>query len=204
MNYADPSGHFSWLAFGFSILACLGFEMVADGMDGALFEGSHDWKDYLGAGIAGALGGLGGGIAAQAFFALAGGFADAALSGELEENGLWYTLDGIIFSSLISMGIGAATNRLAASIKASSLKRLTNNAANRKLKAMGASIKIGSHAAKAKGGLSRAIREQSKWIGNVIYGDLVSAISGGLSSIGHGHIMDVLWWPYKTDGRIIV
>lgn len=25
-----------------------------------------------------------------------------------------------------------------------------------------------------------------------------------LASVGHGHIMNALWWPYKTDGRIIV
>lgn len=204
VNYADPSGYFAIAAFLISIGVSLLFEVIDDGMDGALFEGSHDWKDYLGAGIAGALGGLGGGIAAQAFCALVGGFADAALSGDLASEGLWSTLDSILFSSVISFGIGAAANRLAAGIKASSLKKLTNNVANRKLKAMGATIKIGSHAAKAKGGLSRAIREQSKWIGNVIYGDLLSAISGGIASIVYGHIMDGLWWPYKTDGRIIV
>ena len=109
-----------------------------------------------------------------------------------------------MFSSVLSLGIGAASNRIAAGIKASSLKKLTNNVANRELKRMGATIKIGSNAAKAKGGLSYAIREQSKWIGNVISGDLVSAISGGLASIGHGHVMNALWWPYKTDGKIIV
>jgi hypothetical protein len=178
--------------------------MIDDGKDGALFEGSHDWKDYLGAGIAGALGGLGGGLAAQAFCAFAGGFADAALSGDLEDKGFWYTVDGILFSSVISFGIGAAANRLASGIKASSLKKLTNNVANRKLKAMGATIKIGSHAAKAKGGLSRAIREQSKWIGNVFSGDLVSAVSGGLTSIGHEYLRDALWWYYGVNYRIIV
>jgi len=204
VNYSDPSGHFSILAFAIAIGVSLAFELLDDAMDGEIFEGSHDWKDYLGAGIAGALGGLGGGFAVQAMGSLAGGFIDAALSGDLETNGFWGTLDGIMFSSVISFGVGAASNRLAAGMKASSLRKLTNNAANRELKKMGAKIKIGSHAAKAPGGLSYAIREQSKWIGNVIFGDLVGSVSGGLTSIGHGHVMDALWWPYKTDGRIIV
>lgn len=172
--------------------------MIDDGMDGALFEGSHDWKDYLGAGIAGALGGLGGGFAAQVFCALAGGFADAALSGDLADNGFWYTVDSILFSSVISFGIGEVSNRLVSGIKASSLKKLTNNAANRKLKAMGVNIKIGSHAAKAEGGLSHAIRKQSKWIGNVLSDDLVSAVSGGLASIGYEPVHNTLQWYYRV------
>ena len=203
VNYCDPSGRFSIAVLLISIGVSLLFEVIDDGMDGALFEGSHDRKDYLGAGIAGILGGLGGGITAQAICALAGGLADAALSGDLREDGLWYTLDSIVLSSLISFGIGAATHRIASRIKASSLKKLTNNVANRKLKAMGATIKIGSHAAKAKGGLSRAIREQSKWIGNIVYGDLVSAFSGGLASIGYDHVRTALWWN-ELSYRIIV
>ena len=193
VNCSDPSGHFSVLAFAISIGVSLVFELVADGLDGELFEGSHDWKDYLGAGISGAFGGLGGGFVAQTLYAFAGGFTDAALSGDLEANGFWGTLDSIMFSSVISFGIGTASNRLAAGIKASSLRKLTNNVANRELKKIGATIKIGSHAAKAKGGLSYAIRKQSKWIGNVIYGDLVGAISGGLTSIGHSYVVDALW-----------
>lgn len=204
MNFIDPSGQFSFLVLGISIGVSLVFEMIDDALEGGLFDGSHDWKDYLGAGVSGVFGGLGGGFAAQAAFALVGGFADAALSGDLKDDGFWNTLGNIAFSFGLAFCIGEATNRLAAEIKASSLKKISNNVANRKLKAMGATIKIGSRAAKAKGGLSHAIREQSKWIGNVIYGDLVSAISGGLGSIGYGHIMDALWWPYKTDGRIIV
>ena len=204
MNYVDPSGQFSFLVLGISICVSLAFEVIDDALVGGLFDGSHDWKDYLGAGIAGFFGGLGGGVVVQALCAVAGGLADAALSGSLEEDGFGYTMDAIVFSSLISFGIGAATNRLAAMLKASSLKRLTNNAANRKLRAMGATIKIGSHAAKAKGGLSRAIRTQSKWIGNVIYGDLVSAVAGGFASIGHEYIMNALLWNYGMDDRIIV
>ena len=202
-NYSDPSGHFSILAFTIAIGVSLAFELLDDALDGEVFEGSHDGMDYFGAGIAGALGGLGGGFAVQAIGSLAGGFIDAALSGDLEANGFWGTLDGIMFSSVISFGIGEVSNRIAAGIKASFLRKLTNNAANRELKKWAQKSKWDLMQQK-NDGLSYAIRKQSKWIGNVIFGDLVRSISGDLTSIGHGHVMDALWWAYKTDGKIII
>ena len=55
--YADPSGHFTILALFISIGVSLAFELYEDWKDGGLGDGSHDWKDYLGAGISGFFGG---------------------------------------------------------------------------------------------------------------------------------------------------
>lgn len=162
--------------------------MIDDGMDGALFEGSHDWKDYLGAGIAGALGGLGKTIVAQVLWGVVGDFADAMLSGDLEDDGFWNTMGNITVSSILSVGFGEVVNNLVVGIKASALKNIANNnLANRKLKAMGVNIKIGSNAAKAKHGLFNAIKNHDKWIGNVLSKDLVGSVSGGLITMWYSY-----------------
>ena len=188
MNYADPSGHFSLLAFAISIGVSLAFEMIEDAIDGGLFDGSHGWKDYLGAGISGALGGLGKTIVAQVLWGVVGDFADAMLSGDLEDDGFWNTMGNITVSSILSVGFGEVVNNLVVGIKASALKNIANNnLANRKLKAMGVNIKIGSNAAKAKHGLFNAIKNHDKWIGNVLSKDLVGAVSGGLTSMWYSY-----------------
>lgn len=51
------------------------FEVVEDALDGGLGDGSHNWKDYLGAGISGFFGCLSRGIVTQTVFSLAGGLA---------------------------------------------------------------------------------------------------------------------------------
>ena len=80
--YVDPSGHFTIAALIISFVASVAFEIIEDAMDGELFtDDSHNGWDYLGAGIAGFFGGLGGGWAAQAIFSVAGGIADSWING---------------------------------------------------------------------------------------------------------------------------
>ena len=111
--YADPSGHFTIAALIISFVASIAFEIIEDAMDGELFtDDSHDWKDYLGAGISGLFGGLSpvGGtlvkqIGSQVLFSLVGGFSDAAISGDLKENGFWNTMGSIALSTTVSIGV---------------------------------------------------------------------------------------------------
>lgn len=194
MNYYDPTGHFSILELLISVGVSLAFEVLEDAIDGNGWD--HDCKDYLGAGISGLFGGLGGGIVHQIGFAFVGGMADAWLSGDLEQNGLFNTLGSIALYSAISFGIGAAAKKIASGVKASSLKKLSHSIANKKLDAMGLTVKIGSNAAKARGGLSSMIRNQSKWVGNIISEYTGSALSSGIISLGYGQISNYFGWYF--------
>ena len=195
--YVDPSGHFTIAALLISFLANVAFEIIEDAMDGELFfDDSHNVLDYLGAGISGLFGGLSpvGGtlvkkIGSQVLFSLVGGFADAAISGDLKENGFWNTMGNIALSTTFSIGAGALTKWGVSKMKASSLRKLgSNNAANRVLGKMGVSWKIGN---KSNIVLSKMIRN-SNWIGNTIADYGASSIMGGVSS---------MVWGYHFDGR---
>ena len=115
--YADPSGHFTIAALLISIGISLAFEVVEDLMGDGKLGGDKDGWDYLGAGIAGFFGGLGGGLAAQAIFSVAGGLADAAISGDLVENGFWSTMGSIALSTAISFGAGALSRKISNNIQ---------------------------------------------------------------------------------------
>ncbi|MFA7376629.1 MAG: hypothetical protein WCZ13_03895 [Acholeplasmataceae bacterium] len=192
--YADPSGKFAILALLIGVGISFVFEVVEDALDGNGMD--HDFNEYLGAGISGLLGSMGGGLIAQTTLSVAGGMIDAWLSGDLEKNGFLNTLGSVALSSTVSFGIGVATKRTASSVKASSLKKLSNNISNKKLGSMGVTAKIGSNAAKAQGGLASIIRKQSNWIGNIIYETVGSSIAGGLSSIGYGQVSNHFGWNY--------
>lgn len=58
MNY-DPTGHFTILALLIGVGLSLAFEVVEDALDGNGMD--HDFMDYLGAGVSGLLGSMGGG-----------------------------------------------------------------------------------------------------------------------------------------------
>ena len=127
INYYDPSGHFTIAALLISIGISLTFEVVEDLMgDGKLGGDKNGW-DYLGAGIAGFFGGLGGGLAAQAIFSVAGGLADAAISGDLVENGFWNTMGSIALSTAISFGNGVLLRKISSNIQ---IKKLNTNPFN--------------------------------------------------------------------------
>ena len=195
--YADPSGHFTIAALIISFVASVAFEIIEDAMDGELFtDDSHNGWDYLGAGIFGLFGGLSpvGGtlvkqIGSQVLFSLVGGFADAAISGDLKENGFWNTMGSIVLSTTVSIGVGALSKWGVSKMKASSLRKLgSNNAANKVLGKMGVSGKIGK---KSNTVLSNMIRN-SNWIGNIIADYGASSIMGGVLS---------MIWGYHFDGR---
>ena len=188
VNKCDPSGHFSIL----SLLICIGislvFEVIEDALDGNGMD--HDWKDYLGAGISGAFGGLGGNFIQQIVFTIAGGMIDAWLSGDLEQNGFGNSLVSIALSSVISSQVGKITNKLASNLKATSLKKLKHNIANKQLKTIGLNIKIGSKIVKEDKALSSIIRKESNWIGNIFSKNIGSSVSGSVISISYGQIIN--------------
>ena len=196
--YFDPSGHFTIASMLISIGVSLLFEVLEDAIDGGLGDGSHDWKDYLGAGISGFFGGLSpvGGtllkqIGSQLVFSLAGGFADAAISGDLIENGFWNTMGSIAVSTMVSMGAGTLSKYLGSKIKASTLRSLgSNNAANKVLGRMGIAGKIGG---KTNSALASMIRN-SNWLGNIVADYGASSIMGRVSSMGWSHIFDGRWF----------
>ena len=195
--YADPSGHFTIAALLISFVASVAFEIIEDAMDGELFtDDSHNGWDYLGAGISGLFGGLSsvGGtlvkqIGSQVLFSLVGEFADAAISGDLKENGFWNTMGSIVLSTTVSIGFGVLSKWGVSKMKASSLRKLgSNNTANRVLGKMGVSGKIRK---KSNTVLSKMIRN-SNWIGNIIADYGASSVMGGVSS---------MVWGYHFDGR---
>ena len=98
------------------------FEVIEDALDRNKMD--HDWKDYLGAGISGAFGGLGGNFIQQIVFTIAGGMTDAWLSGDLEQNGLWKTIGSIGASFVASYVFGTTSKFISNKIQ---INKLTNN-----------------------------------------------------------------------------
>ena len=136
--YVDPSGHFTIAALIISFVASIAFEIIEDSMDGELFtDDSHDWKDYLGATVSGILGGMSGG--AGVVLGLFGDLADAAISGDLAENGLGATLISIAISNGLSFGIEFTVKGM---FNSKQIGKLTSDAhANKKLvKSLGGSF----------------------------------------------------------------
>ena len=192
--YVDPEGNFTILGILISIGFSLLFEVIEDAIDGGLGDGSHDWRDYLGAAVSGLFGGLspfGGTLAkkicSQVLFSFVGGVADAAISGDLQENGFWSTMGNIAVSTIVSIVVGELGDIVASKIKANSLIKMRNkNKANQILKKMGAVGKMGK---KTNAQLSKNIRN-SNWIGNTIVKNSLSSIMWGVSAIGWGHMVN--------------
>lgn len=136
--YADPSGHFTIAALIISFVASVAFEIIEDAIDGELFtDDSHDWKDYLGAGISGILGGMSG--KAGVVLGLFGDLADAVISGDLAENGLDATLKSIVISNFLSFGTEFVVKGM---FNSKQIRKLTSDAhANKKIvKSLGGSF----------------------------------------------------------------
>lgn len=106
--YTGPSGHFTIAALLISIGISLAFEVVEDLIGDGKLGGDKDGWDYLGAGIAGF---FGGGLAAQGIFSVAGGLADASISGDWVENVFWSKMVSIALSTAISFGAGALSTK---------------------------------------------------------------------------------------------
>ena len=127
ISYCDPSGHFTIAALLISIGISLVFEVIEDIMGDGKLGGDKDGWDYLGAGIAGFFGGLGGGLVAQAIFSVTGGLVDAAISGDLVKNGFLSTMGSIALSTVISFGAGALSKKISNNIK---IKKLNTDPFN--------------------------------------------------------------------------
>ena len=173
--YADPSGHFTIAALLISFVASVAFEIIEDAMDGELFtDDSHDWKDYLGAGLSGILGGMSG--AAGIVLGLFGDLADAAISGDLAENGLGATLKSIVISNVLSFGTEFVVKGM---FNSKQIGKLTSNAyANKKLvKSLGGSFSFKKNGKSIKA-FKNAIRS-TDWIAKIytaqLFGKLISS-----------------------------
>ncbi len=116
INYADPYGHFAisalliGLAFGFA------GTMLTDLIDdGQVFNGSQDWKDYLGNTIAGGVGGLAGAFGLNMLgsmaFSVAGDTVGGLISGDINSwESFGQTVVLSIGMSILSSGISSAVS----------------------------------------------------------------------------------------------
>ena len=173
--YVDPSGHFTIAALIISFVASIAFEIIEDAMDGELFtDDSHDWKDYLGATVSGILGGMSGG--AGVVLGLFGDLADAAISGDLAENGLGATLISIAISNGLSFGTEFAVKGM---FNSKQIGKLTSDAhANKKLvKSLGGSFSFKKNGKSIKA-FKKAIKS-TDWIAKrytaKLFGELFSS-----------------------------
>ena len=187
VNYADPSGHFSFTACAIAIGINMAFVFIEDIIDGGLGDGSHDWKDYLGATVSGFFGGLSGtgkGIVkymTEFAFSVAGDIVGAVLSDEFEENGFLNTIGNIVVSNSVSFVLGQLAKGITTKGRTRFLKNLNNNqAANKILKKMGLTIKMGSN--EAKRNLFKIIFE-SDWIGNIVSEVVTGSFFGNFLSL---------------------
>ena len=182
--YVDPSGNFTILGLLIGIGLSLLFEVIEDALDEN--EMDHDWRDYLGAGISGVFGALGGNVLMRGAFAIAGGLTDAWLFGDLEENGIGSVMVSIGISIGVSYIGGIMTKKISSSIKAQNLKSMNKMVARDTLEQMGLKRKIINYNLKD---LSKSIYS-SNWIGNEILSQIGSSVFGFASTIGYGSIMN--------------
>ena len=178
--YADPSGHFTIAALIISFVASVAFEIIEDAMDGELFtDDSHDWKDYLGAGIAGFFGGLSGDWVAQAIFSVAGGIADSWISGELNGDNMGQVLFNIGVSTVLSSVAGHFGGKLASKMKGNSLAKLGRHEIKSSMKEMGLKFSLNKNGTSAKAITKFLNKDTSVWLGKIVgeYG-MASTVSG--------------------------
>ena len=135
--YVDPSGHFTLLTLGISLGFALLFEVIEDVKTDGKLGGDKDGWDYLGATVSGILGGMSG--VAGFVLGIYGDLFDAAISGDLAEDGWKVTLQSMVASTLLSFGIESAVKGV---FDFKQIRKLTSDAdANKKLvKSLGATF----------------------------------------------------------------
>ena len=177
--YADPSGHFTIAALIISIGISLAFEFVEDLMGDGKLGGDKDRWDYLGAGIAGFFGGLGGGWAAQAIFSVAGGIADSWISGELNGDNMGQVLFSIGVSTVLSSVTGHLGGKLASKMKGNSLAKLSRHEIKNSMKNMGLKFSLNKNGTSAKAITKFLNKDTSVWLGKIVgeYG-MAGTVSG--------------------------
>jgi hypothetical protein len=195
VNHFDPSGHVFILTMLLSIGISLMMEVIEDAIDGGLGDDSHDWRDYLGAGISGFFGGFTKFKKMSTLLSLVGSLVDAAISGDFKDNGVLNTLINIGLSMAVSWAVGKFVRRVAAHLKATSINKMSRRLANKTLRKIKANINMGSNAVKEEGlpYIANAIKE-SKWIGNDVCEKVVKPIVQGLTSLGYGQISAQNGW----------
>ena len=189
VNHFDPSGHSFILSMLLSIGISLMMEVIEDAIDGGLGDDSHDWRDYLGAGISGFFSGFTKFKKMGTLLSLAGSLVDAGISGDFKDNGVLNTLTNIGVSMAVSWAVGYFAKRVAARLKATDINKMPRKLANRTLKKIGANINMGSNAVKIgeKAYIVKAI-VKSEWIGNKVCDEVVRPIVQGLAALGYGQI----------------
>ena len=194
VNHFDPSGHAFILSMLLSIGISLMMEVIEDAIDGGLGDDSHDWRDYLGAGISGFFGGFTKFKKMGTLLSLAGSLVDAGISGDFKDNGVLSTLTNIGVSMVVSAGVEFVSKKIAARLSASSINKMSRKIANKTLAKLGVNKNIGANVMKSGG--KRSVRciarviEKSDWIGNKAIRDVVNPIIDGITSLGLGHVFE--------------
>ena len=178
VNNVDPTGHFTIAALLISIGVSLLFKLYEDWDEGGFGDGSHDWKDYLGAGISGLFGAFGGGALSQIGFLILGGVLDSVISGDMREEGIMNSLGDIVTSTLISFGAGKLAEVVTSGVRVNKLNKLSNNSANKILNKMVMTLKKGSQL--GKNNLFSQVFNYDGWIGNIVSETLVGSLAGGI------------------------
>ena len=104
VNYSDPTGHFAiWASVLIGAAIGLAVTFVKDWVDdGRPFNGSVSWQEYVGAGVGGAISGLGTGFVSTVLFSGLGSVAQSAIMGNI----------GSFSDFAITFGIGAAVGAI--------------------------------------------------------------------------------------------
>ncbi len=174
----DPTGCFTILGLLIGIGLSLVFEVVEDALDGNGMD--HDWKDYLGAGISGTFGALGGNMLMRGAFAVAVGLADSWSSGDLQENGLGSTLLSIGTSFVVGELASGLSNFISNKIQ---IGKLTSNAHTNRdmLKKLGMKYSLNKNG-KSTEAFVKAIKTNT-WASKMISAYTSSSISSNTLSI---------------------
>ena len=177
ISYADPSGHFTIAALLISVGLSLAFEFVGDLIDGNGVD--HSLREYIGAGVSGLFGGLGGGFGAQIVFSVAGGIADSWISGELNGDNMGQVLFSIGVSTVLSSVAGHLGGKLASKMKGNSLAKLGRHEIKNSMKNMGLKFSLNKNGTSAKAITKFLNKDTSVWLGKIVgeYG-MAGTVSG--------------------------
>ena len=175
--YADPSGHFTIAAMLISVGLSLAFEFVGDLIDGNGID--HSLREYIGAGVSGLFGGLGGGFGAQIVFSVAGGIIDSWISGELNGDNMGQVLFNIGVSTVLSSVAGHLGGKLASKLKGNSLAKLGRHEIKNSMKNLGLKFSLNKNGTSAKELTKFLNKDTSVWLGKIVgeYG-MASTVSG--------------------------
>lgn len=134
VNLADCDGHFAlWASVLIGALIGLTTTFIKDWADnGTPFDGSVDWREYVGAGIGGAIAGLGQGFLSTVVFSGLGNAIQSSISNEIksfEEFAFSFSIGAIIgvIGYAVSTGIQSLGNKKVISIMGKSMDKLKIN-----------------------------------------------------------------------------